>query len=166
MQTFKQFLSEDTSQQFQDVNYDNRKGWGAVPLNADIGYFGLELSMKASKFLEIAVHLAREDAASVDAIKQHLASGGSIGTPFLDVQMEDRDGNVLEIPRCMSHEGRNRVYAIMELYGADHEILVHVIPTGGMRKRHITQDMIDNLMSAIYAEKSDKVVRDPFIKLI
>ncbi|AVH85313.1 hypothetical protein RsoM2USA_385 [Ralstonia phage RsoM2USA] len=164
MQTFKQFLSEDSVTVLNQVRYDNRKGWGAVPYNADVNYFGLEFVMKAKKFLEVVAHLSREDATSVEAIKQHLIDGGTIGTPFLDVMLDDRDGP-LDVPVVVGHEGRNRVYAIMELYGDDVEILVHVFPASGMRRREITSEMIENLMRGVYAERSKIYVRNPFIRM-
>lgn len=165
MKTFKEFISEDASITLDKVKYDNSKGWGAVPYNKDIDYFGLQLVTTPKKFLEMAAMLNREDAASTDAIKAHIESGGGIGTPFLDVEFEDNDGNAAPIPWIKGHEGRNRAYAIMELHGADTEMLVHILPRGGLRKRHITDEMKEALMKHVYAEKSTtKVISKPFIR--
>ena len=60
-----------------EVNIDNRKGAGAVPFNADIDYFGLRVDMKPSTFLKLALPL--EEPTSVEGLKAHMASGGSIG---------------------------------------------------------------------------------------
>jgi len=149
-----------------EVNIDNSKGAGAVPHNADVDYFGLRVLMKPSVFLKLAAQLSRENATSVEQLKQHLQQGGAIGAPFLNVMIPDawRQDNFTETAQVVGHEGRNRMMAILEVEG-DNPIEVHIFPTGERsewRARHMTEFVINRLALGLLAEKSDRLVPNPF----
>lgn len=134
-----------------EVQIDNDNGWGAVPFNADIDYFGLRVLMKPSVFLKLAAPLP--EPSSKENIKKHLQNGGSIGAPFLDITIPPQweDGDFTKAARVRGHEGRNRMAAVMALEG-DAPVEVHLIPGGGMRNRDITPDMIKALNVVLYPE--------------
>jgi hypothetical protein len=126
-----------------EVAIDNREGWGSVPHNQDVDYFGLRVLMRPSTFLKLALPLEGEPP-SKDAIEQHIRAGGAIGAPFLDIKIpvEWEDGEYEQASaRVVGHEGRNRMMAVMEVEG-DEPVEVHLFPRGGMRRRDITDEMI------------------------
>jgi hypothetical protein len=67
-----------------EVNIDNQKGWGSVPDNQEIDYKGLRVAMRPSTFIKLAKPLDSEPA---EKILQHIQGGGSIGAPFLLVNI-------------------------------------------------------------------------------
>jgi hypothetical protein len=136
---------------------DNKDGWGAVPDNQEIDYKGLRVLMRPSVFLSLATKLHNIE--SADRIKSHLKSGGKIGAPFLIVDIIDDD-----IPQIIGHDGRNRMIAIMRLQG-DSPIEVHIFPIG-MRRKHMTDEMIQHLNSGAKKEKSSRVIDGPLFELI
>ena len=83
--------------------------------------------------------------------------GYAIGPPFLEV-LFDEDGN--ELPQCQGHEGRGRMRMIRSRLG-DVPIPVHIKLRGGMRSRHVTNEMIDEFKQGVYAEKSKRIVKNP-----
>ncbi len=142
-----------------EVVIDNQNGWGAVPFNSDVDYFGLRVQMRPSVFLKLAAPL---DAPPSEEIKAHVAAGGAIGAPFLMVTIppEWEDGVFSKVAAVRSHEGRNRAHAVMAVEG-DKPIEVHLFPQGGLRARDITTEMREALRSGMKAERSDRVVTGP-----
>jgi hypothetical protein len=134
---------------------DNKDGWGAVPDNQEIDYKGLRVLMRPSVFLSLATKLHNIE--SADRIKSHLKSGGKIGAPFLIVDIIDDD-----IPQIIGHDGRNRMIAIMRLQG-DSPIEVHIFPIG-MRRKHMSVEIIQHLNSGAKKEKSSRVIDGPLFK--
>ncbi len=132
----KQLLENDTS------IIDNVDGLGAVPHNQDADYFGMRVLMRPETFLSLASELSRDRADSVDYIKEHLKNGGKIGSPWLDVDIPAAwdDGDLTMPAKVVGHEGRNRMYAVLELYGND-PIEVHIFPKGGLRSRDLKPQM-------------------------
>lgn len=127
-----------------EVAIDNREGWGPVPYNQDVDYFGLRVLVRPSTFLKLALPLAGEPP-SKDAIEQHIRAGGAIGAPFLNIKIpvEWEDGEYEQAAaRVVGHEGRNRMMAVLEVEG-DEPVEVHLFPKGGMRRRHLTPEIID-----------------------
>ncbi len=148
----------------EETNFiDNIKGKGAVPLNQDVSYFGLAVRMKPSKFLELALPLSRADAASAEGLKQHITSGGKIGSPFLDIQIPEdwNDEKYDEPAKVKSHEGRNRMYAIMDLYG-DKPVEVHLFFKGGLRARDISETWKKKLAKSLVSEDGHQIVQKVF----
>ena len=116
---------------------DNRDGWGNVPDNTNVEYLGLRVRMRPSVFLQLAAHLSRAQATSLPAIRDHLRDGGKIAAPFLVIAIPDEweDGDLTPPARIVSHEGRNRMMAVQELWG-DQPIDVHLF-FSGFRARHL-----------------------------
>lgn len=129
-----------------EVNIDNKEGWGAVPNNQDVDYFGLRVLMRPNMFLRLARPL-EGDPPSRDNIAQHIKAGGAIGAPFLDIDIPESwfEGRFEEgYPRVKSHEGRNRMMAIQDVEGDD-PVEVHLFFRGGLRRRHLTDEIIQRL---------------------
>jgi len=96
------------------IAIDNKSGWGAVPYNTDVDYFGLKTLMRPSVFLSLALPLVGERD-KVQGIVDHLKSGGTIGAPFLDVTIPDEwvDEQTYEgVAQVTAHEGRHRMLAV------------------------------------------------------
>lgn len=163
-QTFKYFLMERAPT--ETSIYDDQKGAGAVPYNQDVDYFGLRAITTPRKFLEMASELDRKNASSVDGLKKFIEAGGKIGTPFLEIEVETKDGNLISVPEVKGHEGRNRAYAIAELYGMDSEMKVHIFPRGGLRTRDISKEMKKNLLERVRSEATLRIIREPFSKIL
>lgn len=149
-----------------EVTIDNKNGWGAVPYNADVDYFGLRVLMKPSIFLKLAAPI--NDPPSKEDIKKHLANGGSIGAPFLTIKIpkEWSDNNFTKPASVLNHDGRNRMLAIIELEG-DKPVEVHLFPTGGMRNRDMTPALIAALNRVIIPQGiSFKTISGPYFTVI
>jgi hypothetical protein len=132
-----------------EVNIDNRRGWGAVPHNQDVDYRGLRVLMRPSTFLKLATPI--DSPVSQSAIAQHIAAGGGIGAPFLDITIPpewDHGGFESSYARVVGHEGRNRMLAILEVEG-DEPVEVHLFPRGGLRRRDLTPDIIEAMNSGM-----------------
>jgi len=145
---------------------DNENGLGNVPMNSNVDYRGLRVMMKPSVFLSLAADLKREYATSVDYIKDHLESGGKIASPFLDIVIDyDWLRNDFSKPaRVRSHEGRNRMYAVQELFG-DIPIETHLFFAGEIRGHDATPKWIQEINRILIPEKSKNPVRGPFFTL-
>ena len=70
----------------EDVNIDNKDGWGSVPWNQEVDYRGMRVKMKPSVFEKLA--LSRGGEPAVDKVVQHIKNGGSIGAPFLNIHTQ------------------------------------------------------------------------------
>lgn len=151
-------------QLIEDMNFiDNENGMGAAPFNRDVSYFGLSVKMKPSTFLKLALPISRKDASTADGLKDFLSKGGKIGSPFFQIQIpEGWETEDFSAPaKVKSHEGRNRMYAIKELYG-DTPVEVHLFFTGGLRARNITQEWRDELAKGILSEDGSRIIKDVF----
>lgn len=147
----------------QEVKIDNKQGIGEVPDNNNVDYLGLRVLMRPSVFLGLASTLNREQASSVDYIKQQLAQGRGIASPWLVIDIPQAwDQNNLDAPaRVVSHEGRNRMYAAMETDG-DLPLEVHLFFSGGLRRRHIKPAWIAQLNQQLIAQGRTKPTTGPF----
>jgi hypothetical protein len=146
-------------------NIDNVDGWGAVPFNQEIDYRGLRVMMRPSVFLSLAASLSNPQ--SVGNIQKHLQSGGTIGAPFLTVSIPDEwsEGDFSTPAQIIGHDGRNRMIALRNING-DEPVEVHVFPQG-LRRRHLTDDMIKTLNRGARKEESSGVVAGPlFAKIL
>lgn len=137
--------------------YDPVNGIGAVPNNQSVDYFGFTVMMKPSMFLQLAKPLNRDHAGSVEHLKSAIQNGQRIGPPFLII---NRSEDPVIPSEVKGHEGRNRMYAIQELYG-DQPTLVHIFLGGGERARHITIDDINVMNTKLRAEHGQQM-RGPF----
>jgi hypothetical protein len=146
-----------------EVDIDNRKGWGAVPKNQDVDYFGLQVQMRPSTFLKLALPLPNPP--SADDISQHIKNGGAIGAPFLEIMIPDEwDGGDFSQPAAVKgHDGRNRMNAIMAVEG-DRPVEVHLFFYGRHREwraRHITPEIADAINIAMIPQGSSAPLKGP-----
>ena len=139
-----------------EYRVDNREGLGSVPYNANVDYMGLRVLMTPSVFLSLANPL--KEPKSVDYIVQHMENGGALGAPFLNIDIPERwfEGKFADYARVVGHEGRNRMMAIQKVEG-DGPVEVHLFPRGGIRARHLTQEIIEQLQVGMISE-SGKIV--------
>lgn len=133
-----------------EYRVDNVDGLGSVPYNANVDYMGLRVLMKPSVFLKLARPL--NEPRSADYIAQHLEAGGALGAPFLtlDIPEDWREGQFSEYAQVRGHEGRNRMIAIQKVEGDD-PVEVHIFPRG-LRARHLTPEIVEQLQVAMIAE--------------
>jgi len=139
--------SPKESVEITELKINNQSGVGAVPYNAEIDYHGLQVAMKPSVFLSLALPLNINDPEERKAIEycKSQKDQTGFGAPFLTIQVPEEweTGDFDQAARVKGHDGRHRCYAIMETEG-DHAIEVHLI-LRGFRRRHITDHMIDHL---------------------
>lgn len=151
---------------FEDVKIDNVRGAGAVPYNQEVDYFGFRVMMRPSKFLELALPISRNDASNADGLKDHIKGGGAIASPLFTLAIPSgwSDGDFSERAQIKSHEGRNRMIAIMELEG-DVPVEVHFVLSGGLRGSNIKPEWM-NAMSKWLDSEDGSVVFRPFDSVI
>ena len=139
----------------EDVNIDNKDGWGSVPWNQEVDYRGMRVKMKPSVFEKLA--LSRGGEPAVDKVVQHIKNGGSIGAPFLNIRVDDDDS---QIPEVVGQEGRSRMLAIHEVHG-DVPVEVHLFFQGKVnRARHITPEFKEKIQRYLISQ-NDVMVRGP-----
>ena len=154
-----------------DIEYsvfsDAEGAWGRTDYHEHPEYFGVYVKMFREKFLRIASKL--EDGLRNPAVAKHMAAGGKIATPALYVKIPWawEKGDFSEMARVAGHEGRNRMSALRE-----HTIEnVFIVPWDGMRARHLTKQMLEEISRAVYAEssyfgeKSTRIERNNFVSL-
>lgn len=143
------------------VNYDQINGMGNVGDNANINYLGFAVLMTPKKFLKLASpRNFSEESSGLEGIKKALQENKPIGSPFLSVIFDEKNEKP-KSPKIRQHEGRTRMQAIFELYG-DIEILVHIFPYGGMRARHITQEMIKGFQNEAISQNGNMTLGPNF----
>ena len=155
---------DDVDEQIvNELKINNATGVGAVPYNQSIDYHGLRVTMQPSMFLRLALPLDRNDPEERKAIeycKSQLDDQG-IGAPFLTITVPEAwesDDFSLEA-KVRDHDGRHRCYAILDKQG-DEPIEVHLILSGGLRRRDISDSMIKNLRNGILNQQG-QYVRGP-----
>lgn len=136
------------------VTIDSVSGLGAVGVNQRIDHLGLRVMMRPSVFHRLAFPLTRERAPSADALKELMAQGVAIGPPLLEVEIpaEWEYGDFRQSARVTGHEGRNRMYAAMELYG-DEPVEVHLFDPM-YRRSQLTREWIERLKDGIHMQDS------------
>ena len=143
-----------------ELKINNATGVGAVPYNREIDYHGLRVTMRPSMFLRLALPLDQNDPEERKAIeycKSQLDDQG-IGAPFLTITVPaawESDDFSLEA-KVRDHDGRHRCYAILDKEG-DKPIEVHLLMSGGLRRRHISDLMIKNLRNGILNQQGQYV---------
>ncbi|MFW6015795.1 MAG: hypothetical protein ACOCRK_05110 [bacterium] len=144
---------------------DNKEGLGSVPLNLEIDYMGLRVEMKPSIFLDLAAPL--ENPQSANYIEEFLKDGGKIGAPFLQIKIppEWEDGDFSKMAKVQSHEGRNRMIAVKNLYG-DIPVETHLLFSYGVRNRDLTPEIIDNLNARLLSETNRVIKGKLFVNVI
>ena len=151
-----------------EVLIDNTKGIGCVPYNQDIGYFGAQVMMRPSTFLQLATHLDRQDATSSVGIENYIRNGGAIASPWVKIKVPtDWNNNIFtQHAAIVGHEGRNRMYAILNVDG-DRPVEVHLVFVGDKkewRARDLTPEMMAAVNSGLVNEDKTRVIRGPLFK--
>jgi hypothetical protein len=143
----------------ENVEIDNKDGWGAVPWNQEVDYRGLRVKMKPSVFINLAA--SRNGEPPVPKVVDYVKGGGAIGAPFLQIFVDDDDS---QIPEVRGHEGRSRMAAILEVHG-DIPVETHLFFQGKVnRNRHITPEFVEKIQRYLISE-NDKMVRGPLFEI-
>jgi len=118
------------------INWNNQDGMGAMPDNANIDYRGFQIELTAKEFRNLTPK--GRTTSDLSKIKDAIRSGKGVASPtiFADWNDEKKQWEIT------GHEGRSRTDAIMELYGNNTLVPVHVIPYH-MRARDITEEMLN-----------------------
>lgn len=138
------------------IDNDVATGIGAVGYNQDVDYFGLRVLMRPSVFHRLTLELPREEARSVEWMKEQIRAGRRFGAPilYLEVSPDWTDDDFSKPAIVHGHEGRNRMYASMELYG-DEPVETHVFPRG-VRNRHLTSGWVNRINSGLVSERHSR----------
>lgn len=150
MRTFKQFLlaeneaspsNVDGSFVVGKVKFDNERGLGATPNNANVLYMGAVGWMTPAAFRRLAHQADRsEDAKRLEDL---LRGGNSTGCPFLDLSIERNKEDKIVSIKIKGHEGRARSDAIAKINGANVAMPVHLFFRGGMRAHDLKPEVWD-----------------------
>ena len=152
-------LMEGGHNLYEDVEIDNKDGWGAVPWNQEVDYRGLRVKMKPSVFINLAA--SRNGEPPVPKVVDYVKGGGAIGAPFLQIFVDEDDS---QIPEVRGHEGRSRMAAILEVHG-DVPVEVHLFFQGKVnRNRHITPEFVEKIQRYLISE-NDKMIRGPLFEI-
>lgn len=158
VKTMQQYASKFLS----EVRIDNKKGAGSTPNNDNVDYLGLRVMMKPSVFLKLAPPLGYS--ADLQRMRDLIQSGGAIGAPqlYLEIPPSWDDEDLIKPARVQNHEGRHRMQAILELEG-DEPVETHLFPLG-MRRRHLTPQMIQRLQQSLISQGLRQLVRGPLFE--
>lgn len=147
----------------QNSIIDNVNGIGAVPINQNVNYLGLKVKTTPLIFLKLAAPIESSNATSTEYIKQQLQQGGKIGAPWLQIFIphEWEKNNFTKPAKVVAHEGRNRMRAVLDLFG-NKAIETHLFFSRGLRKHHISTQWIEQLNKKLVPEKSSIAIDGPF----
>jgi hypothetical protein len=151
---------EDVDEEIvNELKINNASGIGAVPNNQQIGYQGLQVVMRPSMFLELALPLdvkSADERETIEYIKKNLDEKG-VGAPWLTVVIPEawESEDFSQMAHVSNHDGRHRMHSILEQEGND-PVEVHII-VPHMRRRHITDAMVDHLRSGVLNQQGQYV---------
>lgn len=153
-------------EKIDEVKIDNASGLGNVPDNSNVDYLGLKVKMTPKTFLKLAASISRDKAESADFIKTHLENGGAIASPWLVISTPPHwdDGNLSDPAQVTGHEGRNRMFAVLETEG-NVPVEVHLFFNHGVRNRDITKEWIDRLNAGIKPERINVEIPGPLFMI-
>jgi hypothetical protein len=151
--------SDTNEQVVNELKINNASGIGAVPNNQQIGYQGLQVVMRPSMFLELALPLdakSADERETIEYIKKNLDEKG-VGAPWLTVVIPEawESEDFSQMAHVSNHDGRHRMHSILEQEGND-PVEVHII-VPHMRRRHITDAMVDQLRSGVLNQQGQYV---------
>jgi hypothetical protein len=140
----------------QDFVANDWESLGTTGFNLNVDYRGLRVYMLPSVFLKLAA--PTNFYPSSKYIADHLRSGGKIGSPFLSIDIPEfwEDGDYTKPAEVVGHEGRNRMYAVQEVYG-DIPVEVHLF-FPGFRRRDLTDGMIESFRKHLLSEKYGEMI--------
>lgn len=142
-----------------ELKINNRQGLGAVPHNADVNYFGLQVVMRPSMFLKLSLPLDKnspDEQETIQHLRKHINDPG-FGAPYLTVVVPEAwesDDFSLEA-KVRDHDGRHRMYAILDEQG-DQPVETHIF-LPHFRRRDITDNIIKNLRNGILSQNGQYV---------
>ena len=142
-----------------ELKIDNRGGLGAVPHNADVDYHGLRTVMRPSTFLKLSLPLDKnspDEQATIQHLRKQINDQG-FGAPFLTIAVPEaweNDDFSLEA-RVRDHDGRHRMYAILDEQG-DRPVETHIF-LPHFRRRDITDGIIENLRNGVLSQNGQYV---------
>lgn len=146
----------------QELKIDNRKGAGAVPFNQEVDYMGLRVAMTPRMFLKLALPLEvkPDDQATIASLEKIKDTQG-FGAPFLYIEIPEQwlDGDFSKIAQVNNHDGRHRMMTILNSEGND-PVEVHLFLRRGMRRRDLTDEMIQRLQAGLISQ-TGAVVQGP-----
>jgi hypothetical protein len=156
------------SEFISEVKMDGRNGIGAVPMNADVDYFGLRILIEPLTWLRMALELTMDadtDRQVTDMAK-YIKDGGAVGQPWFNIKVppEWDDGDFSQPAQITGHEGRHRMEAIIKAEG-NSPVEAHLFFSGGVRARDITPDWITRLNSSIINERG-RLVQGPWFEVM
>ena len=149
----------------QELKINNRNGAGAVPYNQEIDYMGLRVAMTPRMFLKLALPLDvnPDDQATIDSLKQIKDTQG-FGAPFLYIEIPEQwfDGDVSKPAQVNNHDGRHRMMTILNSEG-NNPVEVHLFLRHGLRRRDLTDKMIERLQSSMISQTGTPVSGPIFV---
>lgn len=151
----------EESYRIGDVTFSASKGLGSVPGNANVWYEGFVATMTPSTFLTLATDDQGYQEPTSKELEALVKEGYALGIPFLSIKF-DEEGN--ELPRITGHEGRGRMRMLRRVLG-DVPVPVHFFLRGGLRSRHLTPEMTDEVKLGVFAEQSNRLVRRPVVDI-
>ena len=145
-----------------EVIIDNVNGSGSVPWNQEIDYRGLRVMMKPSTFLKLTPDMSDNSEAlnHYEKFKEYIKKGGSIGAPWLNIEIPD---DWLDFAEVTGHEGRHRMQFILQLEG-DAPIETHLF-FSNFRNRDIKPEWIKQLNTRLKSQ-SGVFLYGPFFKVM
>jgi hypothetical protein len=151
----------------QELKINNRNGAGAVPYNQEIDYMGLRVAMTPRMFLKLALPLdvKPDDQATIDSLKQIKDTQG-FGAPFLYIEIPEQwfDGDFSKSAQVSNHDGRHRMLSILDSEGND-PVEVHLFLRHGLRRRDLTDKMIEQLQSGMISQTGTPLSGPIFVML-
>jgi len=122
---------------------------GSCSNNSNVRYRGFAVVMQPHTFLQLVLPLSTNEqrTKSLQGLTRGALDPGW-GPPTL--YMDAVPGYPLQI---VGHEGRHRCNVWSKLCD-DTLLLVHVIPSGEMRARHVTDTLLQQLQSGVVSERS------------
>jgi len=150
-----------------EYKLDNEKGLGVVPNNmgGNPDYFGIRVMMKPSTFHKLALPLPKENRSDgYKDLVNKVANDVPIASPFLSITIPDEweDGDTSRPAKVNGHEGRHRMHAVKDVDG-DVPVEVHIwgkFERSEMRRRHLTDEMIKEILKGLIDEKGDAYITD------
>ena len=145
-----------------NVRFDNQDdaAAGRVSNNGNVNYLGFTAMMKPSKFLSLSHKLDEPRPGHIEGLRDHLAAGKAIGSPFLRVDF-DHDENPEGFGKVKQHDGRHRMRAIQAIQG-DTPVPVHIFGSHGDRARHLEPEHIAKLRKRMVSQESSRESNDNF----
>lgn len=153
-----------------DILFEGAKidptGWGETPYGHEIDYYGLQVQMKPSTFLKLALPL---DPTEINPkVVKHMEAGGKIAPAMLYIEFPEQwnSGDYSQSAKVVGHEGRSRMMVWLNMYGGK-PVQVNIKPrskTREWKRKTITDEIIAALSSGVISERGS-YVRGPLFDI-